>query len=96
MSTSFHAAALNAHATASHQASTLGQVLLQRVHAIVARVRRANEERRVREHLAALPDSLLRDIGIADHEIHRIRACERFTPQAWARRMNPARPYWDL
>jgi hypothetical protein len=40
----------------------------------------------MRDRLAELPDSLLRDIGIAEHEIPRIRARDRFTPNAWVDR----------
>jgi uncharacterized protein YjiS (DUF1127 family) len=37
----------------------------------------------MRRELASLDDALLRDIGIDDEEIHRVRALERFTPRAW-------------
>jgi hypothetical protein len=37
----------------------------------------------------------LRDIGVAEDEIHRIRVCERFTPRAWAERMGE-RHLFDL
>jgi uncharacterized protein YjiS (DUF1127 family) len=49
----------------------------------IARRRRAAEDRRLRPRLAELSDTLLLDIGIAEDEIYRIRAYERFTPRAW-------------
>ena len=84
MSTSSHSTALSAHAPA--QASP-GQNLLARLHDFVARIRAAAAERRLRYKLADLSDSILRDIGIADDEIPRVRALEQFTPRAWADRM---------
>ena len=54
------------------------------VHSLIASLKQAYEERKLREHLASLDDALLRDIGIGEDEIGRIRAEERFTPRAWA------------
>lgn len=98
MSTSSQSAALNAHAPTDlrQDPATFGHGLLSTLAAMFARVRASLEDRRVRQHLATLPDSLLRDIGIAEDEIHRIRACERFTPRAWAERMGTVRRPWDL
>lgn len=39
--------------------------------------------RNLRRDLARMDDALLRDIGVADDEIHRIRALENFTPRNW-------------
>lgn len=95
MSTRSHATALTAHAPAEagHETSALGQALLGRLASFLTGLRAAAEERRVRRHLAALPDALLRDIGISEDEIHRIRACDRFTPRAWAERMGGRQLY---
>lgn len=41
------------------------------------------EQRAVMRQLASLDDQLLRDIGIADDEISRVRRRESFTPRAW-------------
>lgn len=40
-------------------------------------------ERRLRAELADLDPHILRDIGIADDEIGRVRARDRFTPRNW-------------
>lgn len=48
-----------------------------------AALQRANSERRMREQLAAMDDSLLIDIGIERDEIQRVRLGERFTPRRW-------------
>ena len=53
---------------------------------------RAAAERRLRNKLADMDDALLRDIGIAEDEIYRIRARERFTPRAWRERADGERP----
>ena len=47
------------------------------------RVQRANEARRAGAALANMDAALLRDIGIAEDEIARIRARESFTPRAF-------------
>jgi uncharacterized protein YjiS (DUF1127 family) len=51
---------------------------------------RAIAERRLRNKLADMDEALLRDIGIAEDEIYRVRERERerFTPRAWAERAN--------
>ena len=53
---------------------------------------RAAAERRLRNKLADMDKALLRDIGIAEDEIYRIRARERFTPRAWRERADSDRP----
>ncbi len=40
-------------------------------------------DRALRRELAELDTALLRDIGIAEDEIWRIRSRERFTPRHW-------------
>ena len=40
-------------------------------------------DRSLRSSLATMDDAMLRDIGIADDEIHRIRQQQNFTPRAW-------------
>ena len=54
-------------------------------------LRRSAAERRLRDKLADMDDALLRDIGIAEDEIYRIRARERFTPRAWSERIDGGR-----
>lgn len=51
---------------------------------LVAAARRASGNRRMREQLAEMDDAILKDIGIADDELHMIRARRHFTPRAWA------------
>lgn len=41
------------------------------------------EQRQLRHDLAELDATLLRDIGIAEDEIARIRTSEPFTPRTW-------------
>ena len=50
---------------------------------LLNRIRRANEARRARAVLATMDAALLRDIGIGEDEIARIRARETFTPRAF-------------
>jgi uncharacterized protein YjiS (DUF1127 family) len=49
----------------------------------IGALRRKVSERALRRHLANLDDALLKDIGVADDEIARVRRMERFTPRAW-------------
>lgn len=49
----------------------------------VANIRKGFEERAMIRELSSLDDALLRDIGIADDEIYRVRRQEAFTPRAW-------------
>jgi uncharacterized protein YjiS (DUF1127 family) len=54
-------------------------------------ISRSAADRRLRDKLAEMDDALLRDIGIAEDEIYRIRARERFTPRAWSERAESER-----
>ena len=49
-------------------------------------MRRDASDRRLRDQLAEMDSAMLKDIGIADDEIHLIRARSHFTPRAWADR----------
>ncbi len=91
--TSNSSLAARTHADARQDAPKFTDTLVQVFARIVARIRAASAERRMRDRLAELPDSLLRDIGIAEHEIPRIRARDRFTPLAWADRTGAKRRY---
>ena len=51
--------------------------------AIIARLRKSAADRSLRHQLAALDDAILRDIGIGEDEIPRVRAGHSFTPRAW-------------
>ena len=77
---------LTAHGEPSKPKKTYSLVqLLSRPFAKgLAALRRSAAERRLRDQLAGMDDALLRDIGIAEDEIYRIRARERFTPEAWS------------
>jgi uncharacterized protein YjiS (DUF1127 family) len=57
--------------------------LASEVAGMMRAMRRAGEERRMRQRLAEMPDSLLADIGIAQDEVHRIRMQEKFLPREW-------------
>ena len=46
-------------------------------------VRRANSERAMRHELAELDLAILKDIGVAEDEIYRVRARQEFTPRNW-------------
>jgi uncharacterized protein YjiS (DUF1127 family) len=54
-----------------------------RIKRAFAAIRRRAADRRLRDDLAEMDEALLRDIGIAEDEVHRVRARERFTPRAW-------------
>ena len=56
------------------------------VGAFLQTVRTEAQNRRLRDQLADMDTSMLRDIGIADDEIHMIRARNKFTPRGWADR----------
>ena len=46
-------------------------------------VRQVNADRAMRRELAELDMTILKDIGIADDEIYRVRARQEFTPRNW-------------
>lgn len=69
--------------TLGQGAEPAGSSFARHLAAIVASLRRAREDSRMRAALAELDAAMLRDIGIADDEIHRIRARETFTPRSW-------------
>jgi uncharacterized protein YjiS (DUF1127 family) len=50
---------------------------------LIESVRAAAAARSLRSTLATMDDNQLRDIGVADDEIYRIRRQDSFTPQAW-------------
>ncbi len=89
MTTTFRSAAIAARLPA--EARQEPSSLAQRAAAIAAPIRAYWAERRMRQRLADLSDTLLRDIGIAEDEIPRIRARERFTPRAWTDAMGAGR-----
>ena len=53
------------------------------VAALVAALRKSAADRSMRRQLASLDDAILRDIGIDQDEIWRVRNHETFTPRAW-------------
>ncbi len=66
-----------------------------RVTAAIESVRRDASDRRLRDQLAEMDSAMLKDIGIADDEIHLIRARSHFTPRAWADR-GVAKANWQF
>ena len=50
---------------------------------VVARFRTRAADRALRRQLADMDPAMLRDIGITDDEIARVRAMDRFTAAAW-------------
>lgn len=62
------------------------RTILSRLAGLFDAIRRDAADRRLREQLADMDDALLRDIGVADDELHKIRARDSFTPRAWANR----------
>ncbi len=49
----------------------------------LGRLRKAGSDRALRRQLSEMDDSLLRDIGISEDEIWRVRAQQSFMPRAW-------------
>ena len=72
-------------ATSNEKRSFL-RTVAARVSATIETVRRDASDRRLRDQLADMDSAMLKDIGIADDEIHLIRARSHFTPRAWADR----------
>ena len=70
------------HATGSVEFPRVGD-LISSLRRAVARYKSAMEQRRLRHEFAELDPMLLRDIGIAEDEIARVRAREPFMPRAW-------------
>jgi uncharacterized protein YjiS (DUF1127 family) len=64
------------HASAFHS-------LLRWPTALLTHARKASADRALRRQLADMDSTLLRDIGISDDEIHRIRGMDHFTPRNW-------------
>jgi uncharacterized protein YjiS (DUF1127 family) len=50
---------------------------------IVARARKANANRALHRQFADMDDAVLRDIGLGDDEIYRVRAGRPVVPRAW-------------
>ena len=75
------AIALTAIESTAH-ASALNP-LLRWPTALLTRARKASADRALRRQLADMDSTLLRDIGISDDEIHRIRGMDHFTPRNW-------------
>jgi uncharacterized protein YjiS (DUF1127 family) len=73
-----------ASATPAKKVSVL-QAAAAQFGALVAGARKGAAQRRLRKELADMDDSLLRDIGVAEDEVHLIRAGHVFTPRAWVR-----------
>lgn len=69
--------------------------VLARIAGLFETFRRDAADRRLREQLADMDDAMLRDIGIADDELHMIRARDRFTPRAWGAR-GSAKSRWEF
>lgn len=76
---------------ASSAAVDVAGRLKSAIAAAFAALQRVNTERRMREQLAAMDDSLLVDIGIERDEIHRVRLGERFTPRRWQAQLEAGR-----
>ncbi len=72
------------HTRANNAANDSLGALGRMTSGLIANIRRASANRSMRRELASMDDVLLRDIGIGEDEIHRIRAMERFTPRSWA------------
>ena len=50
---------------------------------VISGLNKSAAKRSLRRQLMGLDDSILRDIGIADDEIWRVRHGDAFTPRAW-------------
>jgi lambda repressor-like predicted transcriptional regulator len=60
-----------------------GWSLKSYVAGIVGGLKKSAADRSLRRQLMGLDDAILRDIGIADDEIWRVRHGDAFTPRAW-------------
>jgi uncharacterized protein YjiS (DUF1127 family) len=66
---------------------------------IVTAIRNGAQNRRLRDQLADMDHAMLKDIGIADDEIHMIRSRANFTPRAWVEqnaRAGSGQRTWNL
>ena len=68
--------------SASNTAAVANPIIRWSSHALT-RLRKASAERALRRQLASMDTALLRDIGISEDEIYRVRAQENFTPRTW-------------
>jgi uncharacterized protein YjiS (DUF1127 family) len=76
----------------AHSASgSLLSILKRYLEALAARMHSAVQDWRFCEKLAGLSDRSLLDIGIAEDEIPRVRAMERFKPRAWVDKTGSSR-----
>lgn len=70
------------HDSSIHDDS-LGSPVTSYFAGIIARFRKSAADRSLRRQLMGLDDAILRDIGIAEDEIWRVRSGDTFTPRAW-------------
>jgi uncharacterized protein YjiS (DUF1127 family) len=68
---------------ASHVSTELAAELPGGLGTVIQRLRQWAGDRALRRQLADMDDTMLRDIGIAEDEIWRVRNREIFTPRAW-------------
>ena len=57
--------------------------LLDAVSGVLGALRKAASDRALHRQLADMDDALLRDIGLGDDEIYRVRQGSRLTPRNW-------------
>lgn len=50
---------------------------------VIGGLKKSAADRSLRRQLMGLDDAILRDIGISDDEIWRVRCGNSFTPRAW-------------
>ncbi len=55
----------------------------ERIKNAMTAMRQVHDERLLRAELSELDDHVLKDIGIADDELHRVRSREPYTPRSW-------------
>lgn len=70
-------------ATTTDLAASQRHPLMTAISALFGQWRSGANDRALRRQLADMDDALLRDIGIAEDEIWRVRNLETFTPRAW-------------
>ncbi|MGE3065272.1 MAG: DUF1127 domain-containing protein [Hyphomicrobiaceae bacterium] len=76
-------ASSGAAASAADVASQSANWFVRTLGTAVARYRADAADRALRRELAGMDAFLLKDIGIAEDELWRIRRQHRFTPHAW-------------